>query len=571
MKLHNNNGDHSESLLVHFRRIEGLKREALTYQAIALNNRQLVDLELLLNRAYYPLAGYNSKAEYESIVATMRLPDNSLWPLPICLDLDEKTAAAISPGQNVALNDPEGFMLAVLTVSDIWQPDKKQEALKVYGTDNPASHPEVQRLYENKGDWYVGGQLEGLSLPIHYDFKEHRLTPAQAHRLFADNGWRRILGVQSRGYMHQAEKEMILAAAREAGTSIFLQPEVAALQPGDRESYCQIRCAKAVAATFPKNMMKFGVMAETAYQAGPRGALQQALLKRNFGCSHFLVAPNHDDPFADQPDHENFYPAHLAQEMVAEFAEETGIEMVPAKPMVYVDEKAQYLPLEDVPPGATIKTITNSELRRRLEFGLEIPAWFTMPEVVAEMRYAYPPRSQQGFTIFITGLSGAGKSTLARALLVKLMEMRTRPVTLLDGDIVRHNLSSELGFSREHRQLNVTRIGFVASEITKNGGIAICAPIAPYEESRRANRELISRYGGYIEIFMATPLATCEQRDRKGLYAKAKAGKIQGFTGVNDPYIVPANPEITMDTTNTSPMEAAQEVLLYLEEQGYLK
>ena len=571
MQTNTTNGDHSESLLVHFRRIEGLKQEALSYPAISLNNRQLIDLELLLNRAYYPLCGYLTQAEYESVVATMRLPDNNLWPLPIYLDLDEETVKKITPGQNVALNDPEGFMLAVLTVSDIWQPDKKKEALKIYGTDNPKLHPGVKHLYDNKGDWYLGGQLEGISLPIHYDFKEHRLTPAQAHRIFADNGWRRILGVQSTGYMHQAEKEMILTAAREAGTSIFLQPEVAALLPGDRESYCQIRCTKAIAATFPKNMLKFGVLTETSYQAGPRGALQQALIKRNFGCTHFLVGDNHDDPFVLNPDQENFYPTHKAQELVTEFANETGIEMIPAKPMVYVEEKAQYVPQEEIGPKATIKTITNTELRRRLEFGLEIPEWFTLPEVVAEMRYAYPPRSQQGFTIFITGLSGAGKSTLARALLVKMMEMRTRPVTLLDGDIVRRNLSSELGFSQEHRQLNVTRIGFVASEITKNGGIAICAPIAPYQESRQANRELISHYGGYIEIFMATPIATCEQRDRKGLYAKAKSGKIKGFTGVNDPYIEPTNPEITMDTTNTSPMEAAQEVLLYLEEQGYLK
>jgi sulfate adenylyltransferase len=257
--------------------------------------------------------------------------------------------------------------------------------------------------------------------------------------------------------------------------------------------------------------------------------------------------------------------------LVQSFEGETDIKMVPLKKMVYVEERAEYIPRDEVEPGMNVKQISSSELRRRLENGLEIPAWFSYPEVVAELRRAYPPRSEQGFTVFVTGLSGAGKSTLAKVLMVKFMEMRDRPVTLLDGDIVRRNLSSELTFSKEHRNLNITRIGFVASEITKNGGIALCAPIAPYEESRRQNRELISGYGGYVEVYLSTPLAVCEQRDRKGLYAKARAGKMKGVTGVDDPYVPPSEPEITIDTTEVSPDEAAQEVMLYLEEKGYIR
>ncbi|MCJ7602669.1 MAG: adenylyl-sulfate kinase, partial [Desulfobulbaceae bacterium] len=303
----------------------------------------------------------------------------------------------------------------------------------------------------------------------------------------------------------------------------------------------------------------------------PREALWQAIIKRNFGCTHFLVADDQGDPFASQLDKENFYPAGAAQKLVKQYEDQIGIKMVAAEKMVYVEDQAQYIPLQEVKDDMGVKTISSSELQRRLENGLEIPDWFSYPEVVAELRRAFPPRSKQGFTIFITGLSGSGKSTLAKVLMVKFLEMRDRPVTLLDGDIVRKNLSCELTFSREHRNLNITRIGFVASEITKNGGIALCAPIAPYEESRQANRELISKRGGYIEVYMATPLEVCEQRDRKGLYAKARAGKIPGFTGVSDPYTPPVNPEITIDTSEMTPAEAAQEVLLYLEEQGYIR
>ena len=249
---------------------------------------------------------------------------------------------------------------------------------------------------------------------------------------------------------------------------------------------------------------------------------------------------------------------------------ETGVGMVAQQKMGYLEEKAQYVFLKDV-EEKNVKTVSSRELRRRLEWGLEIPEWFSYPEVVKELQKSFPPRSKQGFTIFLTGLSGSGKSTIAKVLLVKFMEMRDRPVTLLDGDIVRKNLSSELNYTREHRNLNVTRIGFVASEITKNGGIALCAPIAPYEESRQANREIISRYGGYIEVYVSTPLEVCEARDRKGLYAKARAGKIKGVTGVSDPYIPPSKPELKIDTTNMTPAEAVQEILLYLEDQGYLR
>ena len=303
--------------------------------------------------------------------------------------------------------------------------------------------------------------------------------------------------------------------------------------------------------------------------AGPREALWQAMIRKNYGCSHFMVAEDHGDPFAGHNSN-LFYPKGAAQELVASVTEKTGIAMVPERRMGYVEEKACYVFLDELEDRSVCKDITTDEFRHRLERGLDIPSWYAYPGVVNELRRAFPPRSKQGFTVFLTGLSGSGKSTIAKVLMVRFMEMRDRPVTLLDGDIVRKNLSSELNFSRKHREINVTRIGFVASEITKNGGIALCAPIAPYEASRRKNRELISRYGGYIEVHVATPLEVCEKRDRKGLYARARAGLIQGVTGVSDPYEIPKNPELSIDTSEMTPAEAVQEVLLYLEEQGYI-
>lgn len=563
--------DYSESLLVHFRRIESLKEAAVSYPSVLMNPRQLCDLELLLNRAFYPLTGYLKQSDYESVLERMRLADGTLWPIPVCLDVKDDPSKLVGIGGGLALRDEEGFMLAVLNVESIWKPDKEREADCIFGTRDPEKHPGVRYLYENVGSWYIGGTLEGLHLPVHYDFREIRLSPAETHRRFSQNGWRNVIGFQTEEYLHCAHREMTLKAARAAGANILIQPVVGFTHPGDLDHYTQVRCYKEITKKYPKNMVLLGLLPLAMRRAGPREALWHAIIRKNYGCTHFMVADDHADPFVQNGSEERFYSLQSAQQLVKHHEAEAGIKMVPLKRMVYVEDRAQYVSEDEVAPGVNVKRISSAELRRRLEHDLEVPEWFSYPEIVAELRHAYPPRSKQGFTIFMTGLSGSGKSTLAQVLLTKFMEMRDRPVTLLDGDIVRRNLSSELNFSAEHRNLNITRIGFVASEITKNGGIAICAPIAPYEESRRHNRELISRYGGYIEVYMSTPLEICELRDRKGLYAKAKAGLVKGVTGVDDPYVPPANPEIIIDTTDVSPEEAAQDVLLYLAEKGYIR
>ncbi|MBU0991306.1 MAG: bifunctional sulfate adenylyltransferase/adenylylsulfate kinase [Proteobacteria bacterium] len=562
--------DYSENLLVHFRRVESLKNEAINYVSVDLNKRQLCDLELLINRAYYPLKGYLGHLDYESVLDHMRLQDGTVFPMPVCLDVNDKIAGQIKVNDKVALRDQEGFLLAVLTVSDIFKPDKKKEAMKIFGTDDPDNHPGVRQFYHTVKDVYLGGMIEGIHLPVHYDFKEMRYTPSETHRKFSQNGWRNVIGFHVEGPLHCREKEMSLLAAREAGGSIFMQPTVGLKHPGDLDHYTVVRCHQEFSKKYPKNMMLLSLITLQKRGAGPREALWQAVVRRNYGCTHFMVTEDHADPF-DHSDINRFYPLGAARELVEKYEEETGIKMVPLNRMVYSEDKAQYISAADVKEGMRVKDISREELKRRLEYDLEIPEWFSYREVINEMKYANPPRYKQGFTVFMTGLSGAGKSTLAKILLVKFLEMRNRPVTLLDGDIVRRNLSSELSFSKEHRDLNIKRIGFVASEITKNGGIAICAPIAPYEESRQYNRAQISKYGGYIEVYLSTSISVCEQRDRKGIYAKAKAGKMKGVTGIDDPYISPTNSEITIDTSEVTPEEAAQEVFLYLEEQGYIR
>lgn len=563
--------DYSESLVVHFRRAEVLRQQALDLLAIDLNERQLFDLELLLNRGFYPLTGFMDRAAYESVVHRMCLPDGSVWPLPVCLDVKQETARRLVPGQAVALNDQEGFLLALLTVSDIWTPDRREEARQVFGTDDPAAHPGVRQLLESTNPCYVGGTVEGVTLPIHYDFLQLRLTPSETVRRFTMSGWRRVLGFHTEHYLHCAHREMVLDAARRVGAAIFLQPVVGLDHPGDVDFYTHIRCYQVFTSKFPPNMIMLGLSPFASRRAGPREALLQAIMRRNFGCTHFMVAEDHADPFARSNGETTrlFYEKGAAQELVAQYAARTGIEMVPQQDYCFDEESGRYYPVQEAPSEAA-RVITSTELQLRMRGGETIPPWFVWPDMVIELQRAFPPRSKQGFTIFLTGLSGSGKSTIAKVLLVKFMELRERPVTLLDGDIVRKNLSSELSYSREHRNLNVTRIGFVASEITKNGGIAICAPIAPYEESRQANRALISRYGGYVEVHVSTPLEICEQRDRKGLYAKARAGKIQGVTGITDPYIPPSQPELRIDTSATTPLEAAQEIILHLQQQGYL-
>lgn len=546
-----------------------LRDEALRCPSVDLNLRQLCDLELLLNGGFSPLRGFLCREDYDSVLEQLRLADGTVWPIPIVLDVSEERARSLTGHEKVVLRDPEGFPLAILTINEIWQADKGREAARVFGTTDSA-HPGVRTLYSEVASHYIGGDLEGIQLPRHYDFVDLRHTPAQLRALFARQGWQRIVGFQTRNPMHRAHVEMTLQAAGEVGGHLLLHPVVGMTKRGDISHYHRVHCYRHVLNRCPPGMAALSLFPLAMRMAGPREALWHALIRQNYGCTHFIVGRDHAGPGSDGSG-QNYYGPYEAQALIEKFQNEIGIRMVPFQEMVYVPAWRRYHAIDQVPEGTETLTISGTELRQRLLEGREVPEWFSYPEVVAELRRIYRPKSRQGFTIFFTGLPAAGKSTIANVLLVKFLEMGKRPVTLLDGDIVRKNLSSELGFSKEHRDLNVRRIGFVANEITKNGGIAICAPIAPYEAVRCENRELISQHGGYIEVYVSTPLEVCDRRDRKGLYAKARAGLLKGLSGVDDPYEVPTNPELRIDTTNQTPEDCADEILRYLVTAGYME
>jgi len=558
-----------KAVLVSEKRLEELKKEAFNYPLLHLSQRQECDLELLLNGGYSPLKGFMGREDYEHVLDELRLKDGTVWPIPITMDVSEDFASSVKDGDKIALRNEEGLLLAIMNVDDIWKIDKKREAAKIFGTTNE-EHPGVYFLYHNVKNYYVGGKLEGVQLPPHYDFKMLRLTPAELRTKFNKLGWKRVVAFQTLNPIHRAHVEMLLRVANENSANLLIHPAVGMTKPGDINHYIRVRCYIEVIKKFPPDMALLSLLPLAMRTAGPREALWHAIIRKNYGCTHFIVGRDHAGPGSDSSGRP-FYGVHDAQKLVEQFEHEIGIELVPFKEMVYVPEMGKFVATNEVPQGIKTVDISDTELRRRLTEGIDIPEWFSYPEVIRELRKVHPPRNKQGFTVFFTGLPCSGKSTLANVLLVKLLEMNERPVTLLDGDVVRKNLSSELGFSKEHRDLNVMRIGFVASEITKNRGIAICAPIAPYDKTRRYNREMISQYGGYIEVYISTPLEVCEKRDLKGMYAKARAGEIKGFTGIDDPYEVPKNPEITLDTTKMSPEEAVHEILLYLENKGYIK
>lgn len=549
--------------------VEAEKTRARDIPSWDLSMRQLCDLEMLLNGAFSPLEGFMGVADYNAVLENMRLVDGVLWPMPITLDVTEKFADSVEPGVRIALRDHEGVLIATMDVESSFCPDKKAEALAVFGSADEA-HPAVRYLNDQANDVYLGGRLYGVEAPNHYDFKHLRDSPAQVRERFAKLGWRRVVAFQTRNPMHRAHQELTFRAAKEMEANLLIHPVVGMTKPGDVDHFTRVRCYEQVLHHYPDQTTMLSLLPLAMRMAGPREALWHALIRKNYGCTHFIVGRDHAGPGVDS-NGKPFYGPYDAQELMQSYADELDITMVPFKNMVYVEDRAEYQPQDEVAEGTEILQISGTELRRRLREGLEIPEWFSFPEVIAELRKTHPPRYRQGFTVFFTGLSGSGKSTIANALMVKLLELGGRQITLLDGDIVRKNLSSELGFSKEHRDLNILRIGYVASEITKNGGIALCAPIAPYSATRRLVRDLIEPLGGFLEVHVATPLEVCESRDRKGLYAKARAGLIKGFTGIDDPYEDPDDPEMRIDTTNLTPDLAAHRIVIKLESMGFIR
>jgi len=555
-------------LLATEERAAELKAASRDWPSWDLTPRQLCDLELLLNGGFSPLRSFLGREDHESVCARMRLADGTLWPVPVCLDLPEEAAGPLSPGTSLALRDAEGVMLAALHVRETWRPDRRAEARAVFGTEE-ASHPGVGYLLERAGPVYVSGSLEGIQIPRHYDFRPLRLTPAELRAEFQRLGWRRVIAFQTRNPMHRAHHELTLRAAGDVEANLLIHPVVGMTKPGDLDHYVRVRCYQALLTRYPQHTVSLALLPLAMRMGGPREALWHAIIRKNHGCTHLIVGRDHAGPGND-PAGRPFYGPYDAQELLRAHEAELGVSMVPFRNMVFVEERDGFLGEDEVPPGKRVLALSGTDLRRRLAEGRDIPGWFTFPEVAAELRRSHPPRNRQGFTLFFTGLSGAGKSTIAQVLLSRFLEMGGRPVTLLDGDIVRKHLSSELGFSRKDRDINIRRIGFVASEIAKNGGIAICAPIAPYDAVRKEVRGMVEAGGGFVLVHVDAPLEVCEGRDRKGLYAKARAGVVPHFTGVSDPYEAPEDAEVTLKTDEMTAEEAAQQVILHLERERYL-
>ena len=549
-----------------------IKIEAFELPSVTLSQRQLCDVELMMNGGFTPLDGFMDRDTYEHVLESMRLPGGALWPIPITLDVDRKLGETIEPGSRLALRDQEGLILAVLDVSDKWTADKRAEAERVYGTTS-GRHPGVRRLYERAGDVHVGGRVSGIQLPTHYNYQELRHTPGELGRFFDRLGWRRVIGFHTSRPMHRRERELTVAAAKEARAHLLLHPVVGVTMHRDLGQFARVKCYQEILRRFPQHLAALSLLPLAMRGAGPREALWHAIIRRNYGCTGFIVEHGHASPDPHGPTgHEAFYPRRAAQELAREHEAELGIAVFAAGRLGYSPEARRYVPVGNggTPEEDTVP-LDDADLAGRIAHGEEVPGWFTYPEVLDTLRTVYPPPREQGVTLFFTGLSGSGKSTLAKIMYGKFVEEGRRSVTLLDGDVVRRHLSSELGFSKSDRDLNVRRIGFVASEITKNGGVAICAPIAPYAATRRDVREMVeAAHGAMIEIHVSTPLEVCEARDRKGLYAKARKGVIPEFTGISDPYEEPEEPEIRIDTTDLTPMQAAQEIYLHLLAKGYL-
>lgn len=546
-----------------------VKEQAKDYKSWDLTQRQLCDLDMLMSGAFSPLEGFLGQDDYQGVCDNMRLSSGVLWTMPINLDVSAEFSKAISKGETIALRDQEGVLIAIMDVSDIWTPDRESEAQRVFGTTDDL-HPGVAHLLHTSNPVYVGGRVHGVEPPTYYDFKLLRDTPSELRGRFRKLGWRKVVAFQTRNPLHRAHQELTFRAAREADANLLIQPVVGMTKPGDIDHFTRVRCYEHVLEQYPEQTTQLSLLNLAMRMGGPREAVWHAIIRKNYGCTHFIVGRDHAGPGNDKGGNP-FYGPYDAQELFKKHEEELDITMVPFKMMVYVENKAEYMPADATEPTDKVLNLSGTEFRRRLREGLDIPEWFSYPKVVEELRRAHPPKHKQGFTVFFTGLSGSGKSTIANALMVKLLEDGSRPVTLLDGDVVRKNLSSELNFSKEHRDLNIQRIGYVASEITKNGGIAICAPIAPYAATRKLARETISPVGGFMEVHVATPIEVCEVRDRKGLYAKARAGLIKGFTGIDDPYEEPQSPELRIDTRELTPDLAAHRILITLEKMGYIK
>ncbi len=553
-------------LLVPKDELAEVKAQASKLPSLQLSPRLICDLELLAVGAFSPLDRFMGRDAHQRVLDEMRLVDGRLFPLPITLPVDP--GEAIELGQEVALRDSNNYLLALMTIEEIYQWDRDEVAEKVFGTLD-LRHPLVSEMHR-WGGLNISGRLRVLSLPPHYDFKELRMTPTQTRIRLAEYGNHNVVAFQTRNPLHRVHEEITKRAAKEVDGVLLLHPVVGMTKPGDVDHFTRVRTYKVLASDYyDRDRVLLSLLPLAMRLAGPREALLHAIIRRNYGANYLIVGRDHAGPGKDSKG-DPIYGPYDAQEMVSKYSDELGVKMVPFKMLVYLPEEDRYEEITKVPEGAATASISGTQVREEyLNNGRQLPDWFTRPEVAKILADSYPPRHKQGACIWFTGLSGAGKSTIASVLTVMLQE-HGRHVTVLDGDVVCTHLSKGLGFSKEDRDTNIRRIGFVASEIVRHGGIAVCAAVSPYRATRNNVRNMVGK-DRYVEVFVDTPLEVCEQRDEKGLYAKARRGEIKGFTGIDDPYEAPRHPEIRSDTVNHSPEENAHMIMEHLLGKGFVR
>ncbi|PNY29436.1 Sulfate adenylyltransferase [Tolypocladium capitatum] len=541
-----------------------LRDESEKLPALVLTERHLCDLELILNGGFSPLEGFMTEKDYNGVVADNRLADGTLFSMPITLDVDQAQLDQldINVGARITLRDSrDDRNLAILTVEDVYRPDKVKEAMDVFGSDDD-THPGVRHLIYAAREFYVGGKLEAVNRLEHYDFLDLRFTPAELRSHFNKLGWQKVVAFQTRNPMHRAHRELTVRAARSQQANVLIHPVVGMTKPGDIDHFTRVR-------VYPNGMAALALLPLAMRMGGPREALWHAVIRKNHGATHFIVGRDHAGPGKNKNGKDHYGP-YDAQKLVQRHQDELGIKMVEFQEMIYIPDKDEYMPANEIPEGTRTMNISGTELRSRLKTGKEIPEWFSYPEVVKVLREQNPLPREKGFTVFMTGYQNCGKDQIARALQTTLNQGGGRPVSMLVGETVRHELSSGLGFSRQDRDLNISRIAFVASELTKAGAAVIAAPIAPFDDAREQARELVERSGPFFLIHVATPLEYCEKTDRRGIYRAARAGKIKGFTGVDDPYEAPQKPDLVVDLEKQNVRSIVHEIILLLESRGLL-
>jgi sulfate adenylyltransferase len=532
---------------------------------VRLSDRAICDLELLATGGFSPLDRFMGAADYVRVLGEMRLANGQLFPIPVALPIADDQRVELD--REVALLDSKNEILATMRVEEIYEWDLEETAQQVFGTVD-ARHPLVAEMH-GWGKRNISGPLQVLRLPTHYDFRELRLTPAETRARLARTGVKNVVAFQTRNPLHRAHEELTKEATQQVDGVLLLHPVVGMTKPGDIDHFTRVRTYKALASKYyDPDRILLALLPLAMRLAGPREALWHALIRRNYGANHMIIGRDHASPGNDSYGNP-FYPPYAAQELVQSFEDEVGVRVLPFGEFVYLPDEDRYADLRQVGEQAVTAQLSGTLIRNWYRSGgAELPSWFARPEVTAAIADTYPPRNKQGFCIWFTGLSASGKSTTAEILTVLLQEFG-RQVTLLDGDVVRNNLSRGLGFSKEDRDANIRRIGFVAAEIVKHQGTVVCAAVSPYRATRNDVKNLVGA-DRFVEVFMNTPLDECERRDTKGMYLKARRGELKNFTGIDDPYEPPVRPELNLETLNHTAEENARLIIDYLKEREFL-